>query len=138
MGDMQMNQDERVRLLAASPLFRGCTKRQLRSIARVTRVVQVEPGEMLVAAGAISTDAYIVTAGSAEVKGRSGRSVQVGPGDVVGELGLLLDRPRNATVRARTPLECLALGRDDLKAAVTASPELGWTLLCTVAERLEG
>ena len=133
-----MNQDERVRLLAASPLFRGCTKRQLRTVAKVTRVVQVEPGEMLVAAGAISTDAYLITAGTAEVKGRNGRAVQVGPGDVVGELGLLLDRPRNATVRARTPLECLALGRDDLKAAVMASPELGWTLLTTVAERLDG
>ena len=73
-----------------------------------------------------------------KVIGRNGRTAQVGPGDVVGELGLLLDRARNATVRARTPLECLALGRDDLKAAVMASPELGWTLLCTVAERLDG
>ena len=133
-----MNQDERARLLAASSLFRGCTKRQLRSIAKVTRVVQVEAGQVLVTAGAISTDAYLITAGSAEVKGRNGRTAQVGPGDVVGELGLLLDRARNATVRARTPLECLALGRDDLKAAVLASPELGWTLLCTVAERLDG
>ena len=105
--------------------------------------VQIEPGEMLITAGAASTDAYLITAGSAEVtgssvKGRGGRAVQFGPGDVVGELGLLLDRPRNATVRATTPLECLALGRGDLKAAVETSPELGWSLLQTVAERLDG
>ena len=133
-----MNQDERVRLLGQHALFRGCSKRQLRSLAKLTRVVQVEPGEALVTAGAPSTDAYLITAGSAEVKARSGRGATLGPGDVVGELGLLLDRPRNATVRARTPLEVLALSRSDLKAAVEASPELGWSLLQTVAERLDG
>lgn len=133
-----MNQDERVRLLSASALFRACSKRQLRSLAKVTRVVQIEPGEVLVTAGAPSTDAYLITAGSATVKARNGRSATLGPGDVVGELGLLLDRPRNATVRANTPLEVLALSRNDLKVAVEASPELGWSLLQTVAERLDG
>ena len=39
---------------------------------------------------------------------------------------------------AKTPLEALALNRADLRAAVMASPELGWTLLQTVAERLDG
>jgi CRP-like cAMP-binding protein len=138
-----MNQDERVRLLGDLALFRSCTKRQLRSLAKLTRVVQIEPGEMLITAGAASTDAYLITAGSAEVTGpkvkdRGGSTVRFGPGDVVGELGLLLDRPRNATVRATTPLECLALGRNDLKVAVETSPELGWSLLQTVAERLDG
>jgi putative ABC transport system ATP-binding protein len=138
-----MNQDERVRLLGGLALFRGCTKRQLRSVAKLARVVQIEPGEMLITAGSASTDAYLITAGSAEatgskVKGRGGSTVRFGPGDVVGELGLLLDRPRSATVRATTPLECLALGRDDLRAAVETSPELGWSLLQTVAERLDG
>ncbi len=133
-----MNQDDRVRLLGGLTLFKGCSKRQLKALAKVTRVVQIEPGEMLITAGAASTDAYLITAGSAEVKNRNGRKVQFGPGDVVGELGLLLERPRNATVRAITPLECLALGRSDLKAAVETSPELGWSLLQTVAERLDG
>ncbi len=133
-----MNQDERVRLLSASALFRGCSKRQLRSLAKLTRVVQVEPGEALVTAGAPSTEAYLITAGSAQVKARNGRAATLGPGDVVGELGLLLDRPRSATVRAATPLEVLALSRSDLKVAVEASPELGWSLLQTVAERLDG
>jgi CRP-like cAMP-binding protein len=133
-----MNQDERVRLLGGLALFSGCSKRQLKALAKLTRVVQIEPGEMLITAGAASTDAYLITAGSAEVKGRGGRKVAFGPGDVVGELGLLLDRPRNATVRATTPLECLALSRRDLRAAVETSPELGWSLLETVAERLDG
>jgi CRP-like cAMP-binding protein len=133
-----MNQNERVGLLGGLALFRGCSTRQLKALAKLTRVVQIEPGEMLITAGAMSSDAYLISAGSAEMKGRNGRTVQFGPGDVVGELGLLLDRPRNATVRATTPLECLALSRGDLKAAVETSPELGWRLLETVAERLEG
>ena len=133
-----MNQDERVRLLQASPLFHGCSKRQLKAVAKLTRVVLIGPGEALISTGAPSTDAYVITAGSAEVQRRGGKGAALGPGDVVGELGLLLERPRNATVRATTPLEALALNRADPRAAVMASPELGWTLLQTVAERLDG
>ena len=57
-------------------------------------------------------------------------------GDVVGELGLLSDHPRNADVVATTALEVLSLDRTGLQRALDVVPGMGWTLLTTVAERL--
>lgn len=133
-----MKQQDRMRVLAGSALFAGCSKKQLKVIASLCRVTLVEKGAVLITAGAPSSEAFVITAGTAEVKRKGGRPATLGPGDVVGELGLLLDRPRNATVVATSSLEVLALSRPDLRTAVEHSPELGWTLLEAVAARLEG
>jgi CRP-like cAMP-binding protein len=132
-----MRQEDRMQALRGSSLFSSCSARQLKALAKVARVVRVDVGEVLITKDSPSSDAYIITAGTAEVR-KGNRTLTLGAGDVVGELGLLLDRPRNATVRATSSLECVALSRADLKAAVGASPDLGWTLLQAVAARLDG
>lgn len=132
----RMKLDDKAALLAALPLFGACTKRHLKSLAKLTRAVQVEPEAPLFTEGAPSTEAYVIVAGTAEVRSKGRKVAVLGPGEIVGELGLLLERPRNATVRALTPIDTLAISRDDLKAAVLESPELGWALLEAVAHRL--
>jgi CRP-like cAMP-binding protein len=128
--------DDRAGLLARLPLFAGCSKRDLRALARRSHPVMVEAGATLFTEGAPSTAAYVIVAGTAEVRGRGRRVATLGPGDVVVELGLLLERPRNATVTALTPIDALAIGRADLWTVVLETPALGWTLLETVAHRL--
>jgi CRP-like cAMP-binding protein len=129
--------EARVEQLSRFPLFSNCSKRQLRSLAAEARVEQIEPGERLVSAGATSHDLYLVLAGSVRID-RDGAAVdRVGPGGMVGELGLLFDTPRNADVVAETPLEVLCLDRAALQRAMDTVPGLGWTLLATVAERLD-
>lgn len=132
-----MRTEARVEQLSRVPLFANCSKRQLKSLAAVARVEQVEPGERLVSAGATSHDLYLVLAGSVRIE-RDGADVdRVGPGGMVGELGLLFDTPRNANVISETPLEVLCLDRAALQQAMDTIPGLGWTLLTTVAERLD-
>ncbi|MEM9465758.1 MAG: cyclic nucleotide-binding domain-containing protein [Actinomycetota bacterium] len=131
-------QAERMEILGRLPLFDGAAKRHLRAIARATRLEQFDPDQDLLVEGQPSTSAFVIVAGRAAVR-RGGRKVaEVGPGDIVGELGLLTDRPRNATVRTTGPMECLALDRAGLQAAVMEHPALGWHLLGTVADRLSG
>jgi len=132
----RMKLDDKASLLAALPLFSTCTKRHLKSLAKLTRGVLVEPGASLFNEGAPSTEAYVIVAGSAEVRSRGRKVAVLGPGEIVGELGLILERPRNATVRALTPLDTLAISRAELRNAVVESPELGWALLEAVAHRL--
>ena len=68
---------------------------------------------------------------------RNGRKIaERGPGDIVGELGLLLPRDHIATVTATTPLEVLVLPQRALREAVDEVPGLGWKLLQTVADRM--
>lgn len=126
----------RAELLAAVPLFAGAPKRHVRHLARLTRIERFEAGQDMVTEGEPSTAAFLIVAGQASVR-RNGRKVaDVAANDLVGELGLLTDRPRNATVRTTTPVEAIALDRAGLRSAVHEFPSLGWHLVGTVAERL--
>jgi len=86
--------------------------------------------------GQPASAAYVIVAGHVEVR-REGRVIaELGPGQVVGELGLLLRRAHSATVTATTPIEVVALSQAALKEAVEEVPGLAWHLLQAVAERL--
>ena len=126
---------ESVDHLSQLPLFKGVTKRHLRAIARLTHEGQIEAGARLITEGSKGAEAYVIIAGTAIVR-RGGRKVaEVGRGDVVGELGMLVDQPRNSTVQALTPLEYLVVSRKAVKACVAESPEFAWLLLEAVASR---
>ena len=122
--------------LARVPLFARCSKRELRRLASEAHVEQIEPGQKLVSRGAPSPCLYVILAGTADVE-RDGELLdRVTTGDIIGELGLLLDEPRNADVVATSPLEVLSLDQAGLRRALEAVSGLAWTLLATVAERL--
>jgi CRP-like cAMP-binding protein len=133
-----MSTQQRVAQLRNVPLFDRCSKRDLSRLAAKLRFEQVDAGHVLLTAGAPSRNLYLIVAGTAAVE-RDGRPLAtLGPGDVVGELGVLLDRPRNATVRAETPIEWLVLDRASLRSTIDEVPGLGWKLLQSVAARLDG
>ena len=126
----------RVEILETVPLFAGVPKRHLRHLAKLSHIEQFEADQDMVVEGEPSTTAFVIVAGSAVVR-RNGRKVaEVGQNELVGELGLLCQRPRNSSVRTTTPVEAIALDRKGLRAAVEEFPALGWHLLETVAARL--
>jgi CRP-like cAMP-binding protein len=131
-----MRQEARADELARVPLFARCSKRQLRRLASEAHVDQIEPGEKLVSLGSPSYQLYVILVGTASIQ-RDGTEIgRVSTGDVVGELGLLLDEPRNADVVATSALEVLGLDRAGLRRALDEVPGMAWALLTAVAERL--
>ncbi len=131
-----MRQQARADELARVPLFARCSKRELRRLASEAHVEQVEPGQHLVSRGSPSSELYVILAGTAGIVDGGVEVDRVAAGDVVGELGLILDAPRNADVVATSALEVLSLDRAGLKRALDEVPGMGWTLLTAVAERL--
>ena len=131
-----MNQRERVEALSRVPLFDRCSKRDLSRLAESTRIESVDAGHTLFTEGSSATNLYIVLTGSVSVR-RGGRVVaHVGPGDVIGELGVILGGERTATVVADTPMDWLVMDQRSLRQAIDTVPGLGWKLLCSVASRL--
>jgi CRP/FNR family transcriptional regulator, cyclic AMP receptor protein len=132
-----MQQRQQVAQLSKVPLFANCSKRELSRLLSLGRTETVDAGHTLFVEGAPSSNMYVVLSGTAAVKKSGRRIARVGPGDVVGELSVILGGPRTATVQAETPIEWLVLDQASLRAAIDEVPGLGWHLLQSVAARLD-
>jgi CRP-like cAMP-binding protein len=98
--------------------------------------VEVDPGSVVFRAGDGGDRFYLVADGDVEVE-LEGRAAQVlGPGGWFGEIALLRDVPRTATVTARTQAKLLALDREEFLTAVTGHPESAEAADAVVGARL--
>ncbi len=122
---------------ASVPLFSGCSKKELRLIAKSAVVETRAPGATLVTEGEPGQRAFVVLQGTCRVIRRGRKVGTVGEGGVVGELSLLTGAPRNATVVAHTALEVAILDRREFIALLEASPSIGHKLLQVLAARLQ-
>ena len=119
------------------PLFNGLNQRQLRRLAAKAKERKFKAGTAVVQEGKMSgIGFFIVTDGLATVSFDGDEVATVGPGDHFGELGLITERERTATVTAQTPLECLELTSWDFREFVKSDPDVSWKLLQHVANLL--
>jgi CRP-like cAMP-binding protein len=105
-------------LKQASPFSTLDGERLRHLVARLGRL-DVPAGDTIIRQGETGEECYLLRSGSVEVLARRAQSREhvlatLGPGSLFGEAALLTDEPRNATVRAITPCELLALRRTDL------------------------
>jgi CRP-like cAMP-binding protein len=122
--------------LRAVPLFANCTKKQLKEIGRVAVETSVAAGRVLVQQGDVGFDLMILVEGIAEVT-RDGIVVsEVGPGHFIGEMAVLSERPRNATLTAKTDVVLLVLTRSGLDQLLDDIPGLAKQLLYEVVRRV--
>ena len=99
-----------------------------------------DANEIVIQRGDLGDEAYLVVEGRADVLAYGaepgGPIVRsFGPGDLFGELALLVDRPRSATVLASEPLEVMVLTRAEFKLQSAANPQLSMSLLTTIGAR---
>lgn len=119
--------------LSNVPLFAGCSKKQLATIARLTDELDIEDGAEMTRQDETSHEAFVIVSGKATVK-RNGRKVAtLGPGDTVGELGLLDKGTRSATVVADGPLHVLVIGRREFSGLLHDMPSLAQKMLLHLA-----
>ncbi len=117
-------------------MFSACTDKELAQIARACDELTVEPGAVVVEEGAPGEDFYLVGTGEAEVVRAGQRVALLGPGGYFGELSLLDDAPRNATVTALTAMALVRLRRREFAAVLDSWPGVAHKLLQQMARRL--
>jgi CRP/FNR family cyclic AMP-dependent transcriptional regulator len=118
------------------PLFRPFSKKELATVSRLSRVANIEAGQVLCNQGDLGDELFLIVRGEAAVS-RNGREIAtVGPGMYIGELALLTDRPRNATVTASTDMVLLVLNRRAFRQVVDSLPSVVHKLLAGLADRL--
>ena len=122
--------------LASVPLFAACSKKELATIAKAGDVIQLPDGHTLTTQDESSREAFVLMEGSVVVR-RNGRKVaDLGPGAVIGELGLLDRGPRTATVVADGPVEVMVLGPREFTALLDDVPAITHKLLKALSARV--
>jgi CRP-like cAMP-binding protein len=123
-------------LLARVPLFAGLPKRHLRGLAALAVEQQFDEGATVAREGKPGDDFYVIVSGQAKVL-RGGRVLRrLTPGDFFGEIALLDEGPRTATVVAETPLTVLTINRRPFQTALQREPSVVLKMLEELAGRL--
>ncbi len=104
------------------PLFESVPDEDLERISYLVSEVSVSEGKPLVIEGDYAYEFMAIEEGTAEVRRGEEKLAELGPGDFFGEMGLLGDDRRNATVVATAPMRLLTLDRWDMKRLEKAVP----------------
>lgn len=112
------------------PFFEGLSERHLKRLATKFKERRFAPGTSVVQEGKMSgIGFFIITEGEASVVVDGNEVTTLGKGDHFGELALIAERERTATVTAQTPLSCLEITAWDLRDFVKSDPDVSWRLL---------
>jgi CRP/FNR family cyclic AMP-dependent transcriptional regulator len=136
-----MTIDEEVELLRKIPLFSKVDPAKLKLLAFASERAVFAPGETLFHQGDLGDAAYIIIGGEAEVliNGPGGpiAVATVGKNDFVGEIAILCDVPRTASVRAVSALTTLRITKDLFLRMLMDFPAIGIEVMRVLAQRLE-
>jgi CRP/FNR family cyclic AMP-dependent transcriptional regulator len=135
---MTLQQD--VEILKKVPLFSKIEPAKLKLLAFTSEHLEFQPGQPLCRQGEPGDAAFVVLDGSADVVVEAGQGqvkvAEIGKYDIVGEIAILCNVPRTATVQATTPLVALRVSKDGFFNLVTQFPAVGVLVMQELAHRL--
>ena len=123
-------------LMGQAPIFASLSERQLRGLAKSTKVVAYPANAPIVRMGEPGIAFYIILSGAAEVRQGSRVLAHLSPGQFFGEMTLLDEQPRSADVVTQQPTECAVLSRWEFWGFAKTEPEVLQGVLQEMARRL--
>ena len=131
---------DEVQRLRLVPLFGNVASSRLKLLAFTSKRLSFKAGATLFNQGDPGDAAYVVLSGSADVLANSDsgeiKVATVGPNSIVGEIAILCDVNRTATVRASSPLEVLRIDKDQFLEMLGEFPEMAVEIIRVLANRL--
>ncbi len=117
-------------------LFSTCTKRELARIASLVDEVDAPKGKVIVRQGDPGRECFVIAEGKARATIQGKGSATLGPGSFFGEMSLLDQGPRSATVTAETDMRLLVLGSREFSSLVHEVPTVAVRMMRGLAKRL--
>jgi CRP/FNR family cyclic AMP-dependent transcriptional regulator len=131
-----LRRNEKVELIKKVPLFANCSKGELEEIAHIADEIDLNEGKEMTREGSRGREFFVLLEGEADVS-KDGRSInKLGSGDFFGEIALISDSPRTATVTATSPVRALVITDRSFRRLLDGSPEIQRKVLVALAERL--
>jgi len=126
-----------VELLKHVPLFHGLSDKELKTLSENFTERAFRDGTELTAEGQGGVGFFVIESGEARVTIGGKDRRRLGPGDYFGEVALLTDSPRTATITAETDLRCYGMTSWDFKPLVESHSSIAWKLLQTMAKKYQ-
>jgi len=131
-----LHRNQKVELIKRVPLFANCSKHELEEIAHIADEIDLNEGKEMTREGSRGREFFVLLEGDADVT-KDGRSInKLGAGDFFGEIALVSDTPRTATVTATSPVRALVITDRSFRRLLDESPEIQRKVLVELAERL--
>lgn len=132
---------EEVELLRKIPLFSSIDPGKLKLLAFASNRKIYNEGQDLFKQGDAGDSAFVVVSGEAEIIVHTDKKevivATVGANEIIGEISILCEIPRTATVRANKPLEVLKIKKEHFLGLISQVPELGIEVMRELASRLQ-
>ena len=119
------------------PLFAGLDKKELEEVASSMRERRFKAGDTMTQEGSGGAAFFVVEEGEADVSVAGEKKGSIGPGDYFGEIALINDSPRTATLTARTDMVCYGMTPWDFRPLVESNSAIAWKLLTAMAEKMK-
>ncbi|HEY7132462.1 MAG TPA: cyclic nucleotide-binding domain-containing protein [Candidatus Limnocylindrales bacterium] len=130
---MATHTDEKLELLKRTPLLAGLGRRDIEEVGRLADEVDLKAGHVLMRQGDPGREFFVVIEGEVSVE-RDGRHVaKVGPGGFVGDIALVTERPRTATVTTTEPSRFLVVGHREFHTLMDQYPSIRMSVLESMA-----
>ena len=133
---MQLGRNAKIELLKKVPLFAGCSKAELRELALVADEIDLRVGRTLVREGRPGREFFVLIEGTVRVTRNGRKLAELGPGDWFGEIALLTNAARTATVTATTPIRVLVITDRAFRQLVERMPAIALKVLASLGARL--
>ena len=133
---MRIRKNTKVELLQGVPLFASCSKTELERIASLADELDLAEGATLIREGERGREFLVIVDGTVRVT-RRGKTVRdSGAGDFIGEIALISDVPRTATVTATSPVRLLVITDRAFRGLIEEMPSIATKVLQSLGERL--
>ena len=133
---VRLRKDAKTELISRVPLFAHCSKRELALVAGIADEIDLPEGKELTREGAPAREFFVLVEGNADVLKNGKRINTMKAGDFFGEIALIHDSPRTATVIASSPVRALVVTERNFRRLLDESPEIQRKVLSALAERV--
>jgi CRP/FNR family transcriptional regulator, cyclic AMP receptor protein len=123
-------------LIADVPLFAGLSRSELGQVASIADEIDLPADKVLIREGERGREFFVLLEGEAEVARKGKKLAARGAGEFFGEIALVSNLPRTATVKTRTPVRALVIRDVDFRALLRRTPAIAVKVLQAVADRL--
>jgi CRP-like cAMP-binding protein len=128
--------DTKAKALGRCPFFAGLSRSELLEVAKVTEDMEVDEGRVLTREGESGREFFVIVDGEVSVTKDGAQIRTLGSGDFFGEIALLEDTPRTATVTATMPLRFFVLTRQSFRSLLAHQPDIEEKVTQALQERL--